>query len=109
MISGLVGMATLGVEHARRKHAAQLAKIFSDIVLAVSVLRCRLAFQSPQSDTEMKAFTDGDEAEWKTQLHELYMQARSSIDQCNAHTTRNLSKLCQPAAFVGNSCVDRPY
>ena len=98
-----MGMATLGVEHARRKHAAQLAKIFSDIVLAVSVLRCRLAFQSPQSDTEMKTFTDGDEAEWKTQLHELYMRARSSLNQCNAHTTRNLSYcacLCWESMYI---------
>ena len=94
-------MATLGVEHARRKHAAQLAVVFSDIVLVVSVLRCRLAFQSPQSDTEMKTFTDGDEAGLKTQLHELYMQARSSINQCNAHTTRNLSSCASQLLLLG--------
>ena len=83
VIAGLMGMATLAVEHARRKHAAQLAVVFSDLLRVVSLLRCKLAFEAPQSGAEMKTFTDG----LKTQLHAFYKQARS-LSQRNAHTTR---------------------
>ena len=68
-----MGMATLAVEHARRKHAAQLAAIFSELLHTVSSLRCRLTFGSPQSATELQEYFDT----VKTALHEFYMSARS--------------------------------
>ena len=82
VIGGLVGMATLAVEHARRKHAAQLAAIFSELLHTVSWLRCRLTFERPQSATELQGYFDT----VKTALHEFYMSARSLStppNQCN--------------------------
>ena len=96
VIEGLMGMATLAVEHARRKHAAQLAIVFSDLLQVVSLLRCKLASEALQSDAEMKTFTEG----LKTQLHAFYTQARS-LSQRNAHTTRVDSCLCW--GFPGRS------
>ena len=66
-------MATLAVEHARRKHAAQLAAIFSELLHTVSWLRCRLTFERPQSATELQEYFDT----VKTALHEFYIEARS--------------------------------
>ena len=80
-------MATLAVEHARRKHAAQLASVFGDLLHTVSLLRCKLAFDAPQSEAEMKAFTDDDETGLKTQLNEFYMQAC-----CFPHASQSMQR-----------------
>ena len=70
-----MGMATLAVEHARRKHAAQLAAIFSELLHTVSWLRCRLTFESPSN-------AEFDLQEYfktvKTALRGFYIEARSS-------------------------------
>ena len=74
VIGGLVGMATLAVEHARRKHAAQLAAIFSELLHTVSSLRCRLTFGSPNNaEFDMQEYFKT----VKTALHKFYMSARS--------------------------------
>ena len=70
-------MATLGVEHARRKHAAQLATVFGDLLLAISSLRCILAFDAPKNAAAMETFMDHTTEGLKTQLHGFYMQASS--------------------------------
>ena len=85
VIGGLVGMATLAVEHARRKHAAQLAAVFSELLHTVSLLRYNLTFESPQSAAELQTFVN----DVKTKLHTFYMQARFQSPQRLHHKEPN--------------------
>ena len=90
VIGGLVGMATLAVEHARRKHAAQLAAIFSELLHTVSWLRCRLTFESPSN-------AEFDLQEYfktvKIALHGFYIEARSFSTPPNQRSAWNTEQV----------------